>query len=278
MPIDRNRHIYPHVTELIANLRVFYHNHRYIIYGKKYTKSMITLSNVTKKFGAFTAVDNITIDIQAGELFGFLGPNGAGKTTTIKMLSGLFVPTSGSITINGFDIQRRSLRAKQFIGYVPDQPFLYDKLTGREFLYFVGGLYRLNGAVLGEKIDSLLSHFEIGDWIDKRAEEYSLGMRQRISIAAALIHDPRVIILDEPMVGLDPKTAKRIKETLKSLSQSGTTVFMSTHSLNIVEELCDRISIIKEGRIIFNDSIDRLDAFRERTDGKFESVFIELTK
>jgi ABC-2 type transport system ATP-binding protein len=239
---------------------------------------MITLQNVTKKFGAFTAVDNISIDIQAGELFGFLGPNGAGKTTTIKMLSGLFVPTSGSITINGFDIRRRSLRAKQFIGYVPDQPFLYDKLTGREFLYFVGGLYRLNGTDLGYKIESLLSHFEIGDWIDKRAEEYSLGMRQRVSIAAALIHDPRVIILDEPMVGLDPKTAKRIKDTLKALSQSGTTVFMSTHSLNIVEELCDRISIIKEGRIIFNDSINRLDAFREKTDGKFESVFIELTK
>jgi ABC-2 type transport system ATP-binding protein len=238
---------------------------------------MISLHNVVKKFGSFTAVDNISLDIQSSEFFGFLGPNGAGKTTTIKMMSGLFSPTAGSITINGYDIKRQPLHAKQGIGYIPDQPFLYDKLTGREFLFFIGGLYRLNSSDLAAKIESLLDHFEIGDWIDKRTEEYSQGMRQRISITAALMHNPTVVILDEPMVGLDPRTARIVKDTLKSLAQKGKTIFMSTHSLNIVEELCDRISIIKEGKIIYTGSIDGLDAFRERTDGKFESVFIELT-
>ncbi len=238
---------------------------------------MISLHRVVKKFGSFTAVDGISLEVGKGELFGFLGPNGAGKTTTIKMMTGLIAPTEGTIKIGGHNIYTQPIRAKRLIGYIPDQPFLYDKLTGREFLYFIAGLHNLKGPELAPRVDRLLDHFEIGDWVDKRTEEYSQGMRQRISIAAALLHDPGAVILDEPMVGLDPRSAKIVKDTLAQLAERGITVFMSTHSLNIVEELCSRICIIKDGRIIFNDRIGNLDSFRERTDGKFESVFIELT-
>lgn len=239
---------------------------------------MINLENVVKKFGSFTAVDNISLNIGKGEFFGFLGPNGAGKTTTIKMMTGLFTPTSGLITIGGYDVVKQPNRAKSIIGYIPDHPYLYDKLTGREFMAFVGGLFRVNGESVRERSQRIIDHFEIGDWVDRLTEEYSQGMRQRISIAAALLHDPDVIIIDEPLIGLDPGSAKTVKDTLKSLTRRGVTIFMSTHSLHIVEELCDRISIIKDGKIIFNDTLDKLNTFRERTDGKFESVFIELTK
>jgi ABC-2 type transport system ATP-binding protein len=239
---------------------------------------MIHLENVVKKFGSFTAVNNISIHVDKGEFFGFLGPNGAGKTTTIKMMTGLFSPTSGVISVGGYDVVKQPNRAKSIIGYIPDHPFLYDKLTGREFMAFVGGLFNVNGESIKDRSQQIIEHFEIGDWVDRLTEEYSQGMRQRISIAAALLHDPKVIIIDEPLIGLDPGSAKTVKDTLKSLTRNGVTVFMSTHSLHIVEELCDRINIIKDGKIIYNDTLDKLDSFREGTDGKFESVFIELTK
>lgn len=239
---------------------------------------MIQLQKVTKRFGSLTAVDSISLNVKRGEFFGFLGPNGAGKTTTIKMMTGLFTPTSGTISIGGYDVVRQSIRAKSIIGYIPDQPFLYDKLTGREFMAFVGGLYRLQGDIIKQRTNQLIEHFEIGSWIDRLTEEYSQGMRQRICIAAALLHDPKVIIIDEPLVGLDPLSAKRVKDTLKARTRDGVTVFMSTHSLHIVEELCDHIGIIKDGTIIYDGALEKLDAFRDRTDGKFESVFIELTK
>jgi ABC-2 type transport system ATP-binding protein len=239
---------------------------------------MIFLKDVVKTFGSLTAVDTISLHISQGEFFGFLGPNGAGKTTTIKMMTGLFAPTSGTITIGGYDIVKRPNKAKSIIGYIPDQPFLYDKLTGREFIAFVGGLFSLSGDELKRRIDRIIGHFEMGDWVDKLTEDYSQGMRQRISIAAALVHNPRIIIIDEPLIGLDPRSARVVKDTLKSLTRQGVTVFMSTHSLHVVEELCSRISIIKAGKIIFHDTLDKLDSFRERTDGKFESVFLELTK
>ena len=239
---------------------------------------MIYLENIVKKFGSFTAVNNISLHVGKGEFFGFLGPNGAGKTTTIKMMTGLFSPTSGVITIGGYDVVKQPNRAKSIIGYIPDHPFLYDKLTGREFMAFMGGLFDVNGASVKERSNRIIEHFEIGDWVDRLTEEYSQGMRQRVSIASALLHDPQVIIIDEPLIGLDPGSAKTVKDTLKSLTHRGVTVFMSTHSLHIVEELCDRISIIKDGKLIFYDTLDKLDTFRERTDGKFESVFIELTK
>lgn len=239
---------------------------------------MIELRNVTKKFGNFTAVDNISLAVQKGEFFGFLGPNGAGKTTTIKMMAGLFTPTQGEIIINGFDIAENPLEAKMTVAYVPDQPFLYDKLTGREFMYFVGGLFKMDKKKLKIRIDELIEHFEIGDWVDKRTEDYSQGMRQRTTIAAALVHEPQSIIIDEPMIGLDPRSAKIVRETLKKKAQEGISIFMSTHSLPIAEELCTRIGIINNAKLVFVGTQEHLDLHKQKYDGKFESVFLELTK
>ena len=236
---------------------------------------MIELYNLTKKFGTFTAVENITLRIDKGQFFGFLGPNGAGKTTTIKMLTGLYKPTSGRCLVSGFDIQHDPISAKRSFGYVPDQPFLYDKLTGREFLYFVGGLFNLTARTLRAKIEELTDLFEIGPFIDKRAEEYSQGMRQRIVLTAAMLHDPQVLIIDEPLVGLDPRSARLVKDTLKRKTEGdGLTIFMSTHLLEIVEELCDRIAIIKDGKIIHEELPDK----SRRFDGRLEAKFLELTK
>jgi len=235
---------------------------------------MIELHNVTKKFGTFAAVDGVSLRIERGQFFGFLGPNGAGKTTTIKMLTGLYAPTSGSCLVNGFDVQKNPLAAKQSIGYVPDQPFLYEKLTGREFLYFVGGLFRLSKADLRVRIEEYVDIFETGDFVDKRAEEYSQGMRQRIVLTAALLHDPKVLIVDEPMVGLDPRSARLVKDLLKKRTEQGVTIFMSTHLLEIVEELCDRIAIIQRGRIIHEEIQDS----RKRANGELEALFLDLTK
>lgn len=239
---------------------------------------MIRLVHLTKKFGSFIAVDNITVEVRGGEFYGFLGPNGAGKTTTIKMMAGLFTPTAGEIFINGFDIKKNPIEAKRSTGYVPDQPFLYDKLTGREFFFFSGGLYKMDKTVLRKKIEELIEHFKLSAWVDKRTEDYSQGMRQRIVIASTLLHDPKVIIIDEPMVGLDPQSAHIVKQTLKQKAREGAAVFMSTHSLPVVEELCDRVGIIKDGRIVFEDRMHALETFKQKHDGKFESVFLELTK
>jgi len=234
----------------------------------------IEIRGVTKKFGAFVAVNNLDLTVGRGEFFGFLGPNGAGKTTTIRMLTGLYTPTAGSCLINGYDVHRDPLPAKRSIGYVPDQPFLYDRLTGREFLYFVGGLFDMPAALVREKIAEFIATFDIGEFIDKRAEEYSQGMRQRIVLSAALLHDPGVLIIDEPLVGLDPRSARLVKDTLKARTAAGLTVFMSTHLLEIVEELCDRIAIIKEGRIIYQES----QSTARRFNGQLETMFLELTK
>ena len=239
---------------------------------------MIELRNVTKKFGSFTAVDNISLSIPEGEFFGFLGPNGAGKTTTIKMMTGLFAPTSGQITINNFDVVQQPLDAKRCISYIPDQPFLYDKLTGREFLYFIGGLYKMEKKAIARSIEELIDHLEIGDWVDKRTEDYSQGMKQRVTIAAAFVHEPKVLIIDEPMIGLDPRSAKIVRETLRRKVNGGVSIFMSTHSLPIAEELCDRIGFIKDARLVFIGSQTELQTYKQKYDGKFESVFLELTK
>jgi ABC-2 type transport system ATP-binding protein len=235
---------------------------------------MIELRHVVKKFGTFVAVDGIDLHIPRGQLFGFLGPNGAGKTTTIRMLTGLYRPTSGSCLVNGFDVQRDPLNAKRAIGYVPDQPHLYEKLTGREFLYFIGGLFRMPTPVVRAKIDESVGVFELERFIDKRAEEYSQGMRQRIVLSAALLHDPEVLIIDEPLVGLDPRSARLVKDTLKARTAGGLTVFMSTHLLEIVEELCDRIGIIKDGRLIHEDVRNGAEGFK----GQLEARFLELTR
>jgi ABC-2 type transport system ATP-binding protein len=239
---------------------------------------MIKLLHLTKKFGDFTAVEDMSVDIGSGEFYGILGPNGAGKTTTIKMITGLYAPTSGSITIDGFDIQQCPVEAKMAIGYIPDQPFLYEKLTGREFLYFSGGLYKMKHTAITERVRELTELFEIDSWIDQRTENFSQGMRQRIVIAAALLHRPKVLIIDEPMIGLDPRSAHIVKGVFKQLSQEGVAIFMSTHSLPVVEELCTRIGVIKKGKLIFEDSLGGFHLFKEKYNGTFESTFLELTK
>jgi ABC-2 type transport system ATP-binding protein len=239
---------------------------------------MIRLENLTKKFGDFVAVDNLTLEVKSGEFFGFLGPNGAGKTTTIKMIAGLIRPTSGKIFICGIDALEEPEKAKSLLAYVPDQPFIYDKLTGREFLFFIGGLFKMEKGKIREKVNLLVEHFELERWIDRRIEEYSQGMKQRVIIASALLHDPKVIVIDEPMVGLDPRSARIVKETLKQKTKEGVSIFMSTHSLEVAEELCDTIGIIKEGKLIAKFDSSEIENFRKRKDGSFEELFIELTK
>jgi ABC-2 type transport system ATP-binding protein len=241
-------------------------------------KSMIQIHNLTKKFGDFIAVDDLTLRVNAGEFFGFLGPNGAGKTTTIKVMTGLFAPTSGEVEINGYDIQREPLKAKGRLGYVPDMPFLYDKLTGREFLFFKGGLFGIDKKTLQAKIGETVDRFEMSEWVDKRTEDYSQGMRQRLTIAATLLHEPKVIIIDELLVGLDPRSARIVKDALKEHARAGGAVFMSTHSLPTAEELCDRIGIIHHGKLVFLDTLSRLREQKQRPDGTLESLFLELTK
>jgi ABC-2 type transport system ATP-binding protein len=235
---------------------------------------MIELKNLTKAFGQFTAVNDLTLTVPRGQFFGFLGPNGAGKTTTIKMLTGLYAPTAGTCAVDGYDIHRQPLEAKRGIGYVPDQPFLYEKLTGREFLYFVGGLYHLSSTQIASKIEEFIQIFEIGDFLDKRAEEYSQGMRQRLVLTSALLHEPRVLVIDEPLVGLDPRSSRLVKDTLKARTREGLTIFMSTHLLEIVEELCDRIVIIKNGRLIHDEHQNE----EQRFNGQLEAKFLELTR
>jgi ABC-2 type transport system ATP-binding protein len=239
---------------------------------------MLQLKNLIKKFGSFTAVNSINLQINSGEIYGFLGPNGAGKTTTIKMIAGLYSPTEGTITINGIDINKNPIEAKSIIGYIPDQPFLYDKLTGREFLYFSGGLYKLDKQFLHTKIDELIAQLNIKDWIDKRTEEYSLGMRQRITFASAFLHSPKLILVDEPMVGLDPQSAVIVKKILRDKAGEGAAIFMSTHSLSVAEEICDKIAIIKDGQIIYDGKKAEIEKFKSELKVNFESFFLDLTK
>ncbi len=238
---------------------------------------MLKIEELLKKFDDFTAVDNLNLTINKGDLYGFLGPNGAGKTTTIKMIVGLYAPTSGLISFDGIDIAKNPVEVKNMIGYIPDQAFLYDKLTGKEFLYFSGGLYKLTKKYLKDKIDELVETLRIGDWLNKRTEEYSQGMKQRISIASAFLHEPKLIIIDEPMIGLDPQTAHIVKQVLKTQVSEGTTVFMSTHSLNVVEEICNRVGIINDGKLIYDVTINELKQTENELANNFEELFIKLT-
>ena len=239
---------------------------------------MIKLTDLSKNFNSFTAVDKINLDIKAGDLFGFLGPNGAGKTTTIKMIVGLYSPSSGTIEIDNILASETNIETKRLFGYIPDQPFLYDKLTGKEFLLFSGGLYGIKKNLLIQRIEEIVELLKIEEWLYKRTEEYSQGMRQRITIASALLHDPKVIIVDEPMVGLDPQSAHIVKNVFKEMASAGKTIFMSTHSLNVVEEICTRVGIIRRGKIIFDDTIDKLHELKTHHDRNLEELFIELTK
>ena len=238
---------------------------------------MLELRKLTKIFGNFRAVNQIDLKIGKGELFGFLGPNGAGKTTSVKMIAGLLSPTEGEIYLDNVNIWQNPIESKMKIGYIPDQPFLYDKLSGREFLYFSGGLFNLPKEMIGEKIAQLTEQLKIGSWIDKRAEEYSQGMRQRIVIASAFLHNPELVLVDEPMIGLDPQSAFDVKKLFQDQMRIGTTFFMSTHSLNVVEEICTHVGIINKGNIIFQDTIEALDKMKISRNNNLENLFIQLT-
>jgi ABC-2 type transport system ATP-binding protein len=238
---------------------------------------MIELEHVTKKYGTKTAVVDLSLRIEAGELFAFLGPNGAGKTTTIKMLCGLLFPTAGRIRICGHDIQAEGDRARQLISYVPDQPYLYEKLTGREFMQFIADMYGMARDHGRQRMEELIGLFELAEFVDDLTERYSHGMRQRTVFAAALLHEPRVLIVDEPTVGLDPRSVRMLKNLLRRQADSGTTVFLSSHSLDVVQELADRIGIVDRGRLISCGSLDMLRK-QASLDGSLEDVFLKLTE
>lgn len=238
---------------------------------------MIELVSLTKKFGKLTAVDDLNLEIKEGEIFGFLGPNGAGKTTTIKMMVGLLKPTSGRIIIGGKDISDDPQGVKMMIGYIPDRSFIYEKLTGREFLQFVAGLYGTSKNECGGQIDRLLRIFGLDGWGDELIESFSQGMRQRLVLVSTIIHNPKVIIVDEPVVGLDPKGSRLVKTVFKNLAKEGVTFFISTHVLEIAEELCDRIAIIQEGRVIALGTMEELQRKVDSEDKRLESLFLRLT-
>src|SRR5678809_1612455 len=221
---------------------------------------MIELKSLTKKYGSFTAVDNIDLSVPDGELFGFLGPNGAGKTTTLRMIAGILQPTAGSIHLAGIDLAENPLAAKSRLGFIPDRPFIYEKLTGAEFLRFVAGLYNQEGPAIEHRARELLALFDLEDWRDELVESYSHGMRQKLIISSAFVHRPEVIVVDEPMVGLDPKAARILKDLFKEYVRRGHTIMMSTHTLEVAETLCDRIAIIQPGKIRATATIQDLRA------------------
>lgn len=238
---------------------------------------MIEFDRVTRKYGPKTAVADLELTVAPGELFAFLGPNGAGKTTTIKMLSSLLRPTAGRITVCGHDTVRTPREANRNVGYVPDEPYLYEKLSGREFLEFVGRMHGLASGQVADRIERESNRFQLDDFLCDLAETYSHGMKQRLVFAAALIHDPAVLVVDEPMVGLDPKSVRMVKDLFRSATAAGTTVFMSTHTLSVAEEVASRIGIIDCGRLRFLGSLEDLIRETAGADTSLEHLFLELT-
>ena len=239
---------------------------------------MIDIQNVSKSYnkGSVKAVDNLCLRVGKGEIFGFLGPNGAGKTTTIKMIVGLLNPDKGSVLINGTDIGKNAIEAKRNIGYVPDDPNLYERLTGTEYLNFMADVYQVSAEERRQRIKHYLEMFELNDAASDLIKSYSHGMKQKIALTGALIHNPAVWILDEPMVGLDPKSAHLLKEEMRKHCDNGNTVFFSTHILEVAEKLCDRIGIINKGKLIAIGTMEEL----RQGDNKesLENIFLELTE
>jgi ABC-2 type transport system ATP-binding protein len=238
---------------------------------------MIRLENVTKLYGSFVAVDDVTLTVRAGELFGFVGPNGAGKTTTLRMIAGILRPSGGRIFIGDDDVHQHPLVAKQRLGFIPDRPFVYEKLTGAEVLRFVAALYGQEGDAIERRIVELLEVFELTSWRDELVEAYSHGMRQKLIISSALIHRPACIVVDEPMVGLDPKAARLLKDIFRQFVQHGGTVLMSTHTLEVAEVMCDRIAIIQHGKIAASGTMEELRQQTATGNATLEELFLRLT-
>ena len=241
---------------------------------------MIQLIELTKRFGQLVAVDHISLHVKRGEIFGFLGPNGAGKTTTIKMLAGLLKPTSGRAFIDGYDVVTHPMETKRVVGFIPDQPFLYEKLTGVEFLKFIGSLFGMKKDEIQWRISDLLGLFELDGWGDELIESYSHGMKQRLVMSAALLHNPKVIIVDEPMVGLDPKGINLVKRIFRQKSREGVTIFLSTHTLEIAQQLCHRLGIVNGGKLIAMGTLSELMTSLEDETGQtgtLESLFLAIT-
>jgi ABC-2 type transport system ATP-binding protein len=238
---------------------------------------VILVESLVKTFGRFRAVDDVSLDVQPGEIHGFLGPNGAGKTTTIRMIAGLLKPSSGRVSIDGHDLAREPEAAKRSLGFIPDRPFLYEKLTAGEFLRFHAGLYGLEGDGVSHRIAELLDLFELRAWEGELVESFSHGMKQRLVMCAAFLHRPRGVLVDEPMVGLDPRGARLIKEVFRAMSRKGVAILMSTHTLEVAQEMCDRISIIQHGKIIARGTVDELRALAGGVDEQLTPLFLRLT-
>jgi ABC-2 type transport system ATP-binding protein len=238
---------------------------------------MIEFHQITRSYGHKVAVDGLSLVVPPGELFAFLGPNGAGKTTTIKMLVGLLRPDTGSIRVCGYDVLAQTRLAARCIGYVPDEPFLYDKLSGRELLEFAAEMRGLDRAVIPERIARESERFQLTEFLDQLIETYSHGMRQRLVFASAMLHDPAVVVIDEPTVGLDPRSVRLVKDLLRTLAAAGTTVFMSTHILTVAEEIADRIGIVDHGQLHFLGTMSGLRQKLSSEQGSLERFFLELT-
>jgi ABC-2 type transport system ATP-binding protein len=244
----------------------------------------IAIHDLVKTYGQFTAVNGVSLDVQPGEIHGFLGPNGAGKTTTLRMIAGLLKPTAGRIAVNGHDLANDPESAKASLGFIPDRPYIYEKLTAGEFLRFHGGLFGMNGSgenPIGNRVREMLELFELARWENELVESFSHGMKQRLVMSAAFLHRPRAVVVDEPMVGLDPRGARLIKDVFRKMSERRVAILMSTHTLEVAEEMCDRISIILKGRIIARGTVDELRALAggeaAGDDSELTTVFLKLT-
>ena len=240
-------------------------------------ETMIEIKSLTKRYGSFTAVDSLDLVVPKGELFGFLGPNGAGKTTTLRMIAGILRPTAGQVKIAGIDVSENPMAANALLGCLPDRPFIYEKLTGAEFLRFVAGIYGQHGETIEHRGRELLTLFDLDQWRDELVESYSHGMRQKLIISSAFIHKPDVIVVDEPMVGLDPKAARILKDLFSEYTRRGHTVMMSTHTLEVAESMCDRIGIIQGGKIRALGTMDDLRANSSNGAEGLEQIFLKLT-
>lgn len=239
---------------------------------------MIELTGLTKRYTDLVAVNDLNIIVPEGEIFGFIGPNGAGKTTTINMMGGIITPTSGSVTICGIRMDEHPEKAKGKIGFIPDRPYLYEKLTAMEFLEFTSDLYGVNENDFLVRSQEQLEMFSLSEWSNELIESYSHGMKQRLVMAAALLHEPEVIIVDEPMVGLDPMAIKMVKELFRHLAAEGVTIFMSTHTLKVAEDICDRIGVIHKGSLVANGTPEDLRRLTDVGEADLEQVFIRLTE